>query len=87
MAKKQTAKQAPKTTKKINKKVQDEQIVLSPAQDKAFLLVDKSAKVRAELEAAVVVAVTNAVRKVMKNHDISLSALESADLAAIWFGA
>lgn len=85
MAKKRPAKKAAKTTKKTGKKTQDVQIVLSPNQDKALKLVDKSAKVCGELEEAVKLAVAKAVRKCMKEHGIELTTPEASLLMSIWF--
>jgi len=93
MAKKRAAKktaQATKTTEKAPKKGKKqppvEQIDLDPPQDKAVRLVDKSARVRAELEQAVTAAAAKAVRKVMKDHNIHLTAAQADVLTAIWFG-
>jgi hypothetical protein len=86
MAKKRPATKTAKTTKQTPSKTQDEQIVLGPAQDKALKLVDKSAKVRAELEKAVMLAAAKAVRKCMKEHNIELTGPEAAVLTSIWFG-
>jgi len=86
MAKKRAAKKTAKATKKTTKQAPAEQIYLDPPQDKAVRLVDKSAKVRAELEQAVTAAAAKAVRKVMKDHEISLTAAQADLLTAIWFG-
>ena len=86
MAKKRPAKKSAKTTKKAETKAQDERIVLSPDQEKALKLVDKSAKVRGELEQAVTLATAKAVRKCMKENKIELTPPEANELAAIWFG-
>jgi hypothetical protein len=48
--------------------------------------VDKSAKIRAELEGAVSLAAAKAVRKVMKDHGISLTPAQTTVLTSIWFG-
>jgi hypothetical protein len=85
MAKKRPAKKTAPTTKKTETN-EDEQIALSPAQDKALKMVDKSAKVRAELEEAVSLAITKAVRKCMKDNKIELTLPEVSVLASIWFG-
>ena len=85
MAKKPVAKKAAKTAGKAKKKVPDEEIILTPEQDQAVRLVDKSAKVRTELEEAVTLAAAKAVRKVMKDHAISLTAPQADVLTAIWF--
>ena len=79
-------KRAPKKTKKGAKSAREEQIILDPDQDKALRLVDKSAKIRAELEGAVSLAAAKAVRKVMKDHGISLTPAQTTVLTSIWFG-
>lgn len=86
MAKKRPAKKTAKTTKKAGAKVQSEQIVLRPAPNKALKLVDKSAKVRADLEGAVTLAAAKAVRKVMKDHGITLTPPEASEITSILFG-
>lgn len=86
MAKKRPAKKSSKKTKKAETKAQDEQIVLGPDQEKALRLVEKSAKVRGELEQAVGLAIAKAVRKCMKENKIELTPPEANELAAIWFG-
>ncbi len=85
MAKKRPAKKAAKTTKTTEKQVHVEEIVLSPGQDKAIRLVEKSAKVRGELEEAVKLAATKVVRKCMKDHGIQLTAPEATLLMTFWF--
>ena len=79
-------KRAPKKTKKGAKSAREEQIILDPEQDKALRLVDKSAKIRAELEEVVSLAAAKAVRKVMKDHGISLTPAQTTVLTSIWFG-
>jgi outer membrane biosynthesis protein TonB len=86
MAKKRPAKKATKTTKKPEPKLESEEIVLGPNSKKALKLVEKSAKVRVELEKVITLAVDNAVRKVMKANKIELTASEANILASIWFG-
>ena len=86
MAKKQPAKKTATTTKKADPKPEVEEIVLGPNPKKALKLVEKSAKVRAELEDAITVAVDNTVRKVMKANKIELTPSEANILASIWFG-
>jgi hypothetical protein len=85
MAKKRAAKESAKSTKKASKQAPAEQIYLDPPQDKAVRLVDKSAKVRSELEQAVTLAAAKAVRKVMKDHDILLTSAQADVLTTIWF--
>jgi len=83
MAKKRAAaKRAPSTKRKARK----EEIVLDPIQDKALKMVDKSAKLRAELERTVTMAAIKAVKKVMKDHGISLTMAQAMVLTSIWFG-
>ncbi len=72
--------------KKGAKSAREDQIILDPAQDKALRLVDKSAKIRAELEGAVSLAAAKAVRKVMKDQGISLTPTQTTVLTSIWFG-
>lgn len=81
MAKKKSSKKAPKKAES-----QDEQMLITPDQEKALKLVEKSARVRNELEQAVGLAITRAVRKCMKENRIELTAPEAGDLAGIWFG-
>ena len=86
MAKKRPAKKAAKPAQKpANPSPAEEELVLDAVQDKALKLADRSAKVREELEAAVGVAATKAVRKCMKEHNIDLTMSQAAMLAAIWF--
>ena len=86
MAKKRPAKKATTTTKKAEPKSEGEEIILGPNPKKALKLVDKSAKVRAELEQAITIAVDGAVRRVMKANKIELTPSEANILAMIWFG-
>ncbi len=79
-------KRAAKKTKKGTNIAREEQIILDPDQDKALRLVDKSAKIRAELEGVVSLAAAKAVRKVMKDHGISLTPSQTSVLTSIWFG-
>ena len=87
MTKKRTAKKsAPATKKKHAEQCREEQIILDPEQDKALRLVDRSAKIRAELEGAVTTAAAKAVRKVMKDHGIALNPAQTNVLTSIMFG-
>jgi hypothetical protein len=86
MAKQRPAKKATTTTKKGESKPEVEEIVLGANPKKALKLVEKSAKVRAELEEAIMVAVDSTVRKVMKANKIDLTPSEASILAMIWFG-
>ena len=83
MAKQRPAK---KITKKAEPKPEGEEIVLGANPKKALKLVEKSAKVRAELEDAITVAVDNTVRKVMRANKIELTPSEANILATLWFG-
>lgn len=83
MAKKRAAQRTAKPTKNAH---DHEEIILDPIQDKALRLVDKSAKVRAELELAVTQAAVKAVRKFMKQHKIDLTPAQAVVLTSIWFG-
>ena len=87
-AKKRPAKETPATSKSAEAEMEahEEELVLAPGQDKSLKLVEKSAKVRAELEGAVTLAITKAVRKCMKDNKIELTLPEASMLAAIWFG-
>jgi alpha-D-ribose 1-methylphosphonate 5-triphosphate diphosphatase PhnM len=86
MTKKRTAKKSAPATKKRAEQCHEEQIVLDPEQDKALRLVDRSAKIRAELEGAVTTAAAKAVRKVMKDHGIALNPAQTSVLTTIMFG-
>ena len=86
MAKKRPAKKATTSTKKAEPKPEGEEIVLGQNPKKALKLVEKSSKVRAELEEAITVAVDATVRKVMKANKIELTPSEANILASIWFG-
>lgn len=86
MAKKRAATKSAKPSDKPAKQIPEEEIVLDAVQDKALRLVDRSAKICAELEDAVSQAATRAVRKCMKEHGIELTASQAAVLTSIWFG-
>lgn len=86
MAKKRVAKKAAKTTKKVEKNVQEEEVVLAPSQQKALQLVDKSAKIRSGLEQAVVLAAAKAVRKFFREQNVELTPAQATDLTSILFG-
>jgi hypothetical protein len=85
MTKERVAKKTAHSTKTAAEKTHDEPIILDSDQDKALRLVDRSAKVRAELEKAVTLAAAKAVRKVLKDHGISLSPAQTSVLTSIWF--
>ena len=86
MAKKRAAKKSARSTSKATKKTHEEEIILAPEQDKALKLVDGLTKIRAELEHAVTSSAARAVRKVMKDHGISLTPPQAGVLTSIWFG-
>lgn len=83
MAKKRTTSAA---SKKTDKQPVEQQLPLSPEQEKALKLVDRSAKVRTELEQAVIAAAVKAARKVMAGQGIALTAKQADELTSIWFG-
>ena len=85
MVKKRPVKKAAKSTKSTVTKAQREHVVLSPGQEKAIKLVDKSVKICGELEDAVKLAAAKVVRKCMKEHGIQLTAPEADLLTLIWF--
>ncbi len=80
------AKRAAQKTAKATSQDQQEEIALTPAQTKALKLADKSAKFRTALEQAVAGAAAKAVRKVLKDQAIVVTAAEADTLTAIWFG-
>ena len=87
MAKKATKKKAPtKTKKKPTKKVERIEIELDPVETKAFELAHSSEDVRRELEEAVTSAMSQAVRKVFKQHRISLTSSQAQEVAVLLFG-
>jgi hypothetical protein len=97
MAKKTTKKKpAAKSTKKApaakakrratRKKAERFEIELDPAETRAFELAHASDEVRKQLEEAATLAMSQAVRKVFKQHRISLTASQSATIAAVLFG-
>ena len=87
MAKKATQKKpAAKTKKKAApQKAESVEIELDAIETKAFELAQSSAKVRKELEVTVTRAMAQAVRKVFKQHRVSLSAPQSEKVAAFLF--
>jgi len=89
MAKKTTKKKhaAIKTKKKASaKKVERVEIELDPAEAKAFELAHSSGEVCEELELAVSLAMSQAVRKVFKQHRISLTTTQAQKVAVLLFG-
>lgn len=68
------------------KKSEPAGVEIDAVEAKAFELVHSSDKVCNELEAAVTVAVSDAVRKVFKQHGISLAAAQAQKVALLLFG-
>ena len=86
MAKK-TPKPATKTKKKApSKKIERIEIELDPVETKAFDLAHSSVELRSELEEAVTLAIARTVRKVFKQHRISLTTPQAQELALLLFG-
>jgi hypothetical protein len=75
-----------KTKKAATKKAECVEIELDPVQIKALQLAQSSAKVRKELEDEAMLAMSHSVRKVFKQHRISLSSPQSQEVAAVLFG-
>jgi len=67
-------------------KVERIEIELDPVETKAFKLAHSSAEVQKELEEAVTLAMSQAVRKVFKQHGISLTPPQAQEVAAFLFG-
>ena len=89
MAKKTTKKKSTATkakTKASAKKVERVEIELDPLEAKAYELAHSSGEVCSELELAVSLAMSQAVRKVFKQHRISLAATQAQKVAAFLFG-
>jgi hypothetical protein len=88
MAKKTTKKKPATESKKkaAAKEAEHVEIELDPIEIRAFELAHSSAKVRDELEEAVMLAMSQAVRKVFKQHDISLTPPQAQEVAAVLFG-
>lgn len=84
--KKTPAKKAAK--KKTPAKSQEKQveIELDPVEVEAFNLAHTSDKVCTDLEKAVTAAVSQAVRKVFKQHSVSLTAPQAEKVALLLFG-
>jgi hypothetical protein len=61
-------------------------IVVDCDDEKAFRLACSSAKLRKELELAVTLVVTEAVRKVFKQHKMPLTASQARKVAMLLFG-
>jgi hypothetical protein len=89
MAKKTTKKKpaATKAKKKASaKKVERVEIELDPVEAKAYELAHSSGEVCRELELAVSSAMFQAVRKVFKQHRISLTMPQAQKVAVFLFG-
>jgi hypothetical protein len=84
-AKKATGAKASKK-KAPAKKAECIDIQLDPTEVKAFELAHKSEQVCKELELAVTQAMAKTVQKVFKQHDISLTASQSEQVALLLFG-
>jgi len=87
VAKKRSAKKASSAkaaSAPKNPPVEGEEVVLDPLQEKALRLVDRSAKVRKELEDALAAAAAKVVRKVLKGHGIALSPAQADLLMVLW---
>jgi Skp family chaperone for outer membrane proteins len=61
-------------------------ITLDAVEAKAFELAQSSAKVQSDLEQAVTEAMAKAVRKVFKDHGLSLTADQGLNMAMVLFG-
>jgi hypothetical protein len=86
MAKK-TTKPATRGKKKAPaKKIERIEIELDPVETRAFELAHSSIEVRTELEEAVTMAMSQAVRKVFKQHGISLTSSQAPEVALLLFG-
>jgi hypothetical protein len=83
---KQKARKAKAKKKAPAKKAERIEIELDPIQIKALELVHSSVKVRTELEEGATSAMSQAVRKVFKQHRIPLTAPQSQEIAAVLFG-
>ena len=68
------------------KKVEHIEIELDPIESKAFDLAHSSDDVRRELEEAAASAICRAVRKVFKQHGISLTPPQAQEVSAWLFG-
>ena len=83
-----TTKKAPpaKAKKKASAtKAKCVEIELDPIETKAFELAHSSAEVQKELEEAATLAMSQAVRKVFKQHRISLTSPQAQQVAACLF--
>ena len=89
MAKKTTKKKSAATkakTKASAKKVERVEIELDPVEAKAYELARSSGEVCEELELAASLAMSQAVRKVFKQHRISLTTTQAQNVAVFLFG-
>ena len=84
---KKTPKPATKTKKKApSKKIERIEIKLDPVEIKAFDLAHSSVEMRSELEEAVTLAIAQTVRKVFKQHRVSLTTIQAQEVALLLFG-
>jgi hypothetical protein len=86
MAKKTTKPTSKAKKKAPAKKVERIEIELDPVETKAFELAHSSNNVREELEDAVTSAMSQAVRKIFKQHGISLTLPQAEEVALLLFG-
>jgi hypothetical protein len=78
---------AAKATKKASPlQAEHADIVLDPIEIKAIKLAHSSDKVQKQLEEAASLAMSQAVRKVFKQHRISLTPPQSQEVTAVLFG-
>jgi hypothetical protein len=68
------------------KKIERIEIELDSVETKAFDLAHSSIEVCTELEEAVALAMSQVVRKVFEQHGISLTPLQSQEVALLMFG-
>ena len=84
---KKTTKPAIKAKKTAQaKQIERIEIELDPIETKAFDLAHSSVEVCTELEEAVALAISQVVRKVFKQHGISLSPSQAQEVALLMFG-
>jgi hypothetical protein len=84
--KKAPAKKATKKKAPAKSQAKPMEIELDPIEIKAFELAHSSDKVCADLEKVVTSSVSQAVRKVFKQHSISLTASQAEKVALLLFG-
>jgi hypothetical protein len=84
--KKATQTKATKKKTPTKKQAKPTEIKLDPVEAKAFELAHSSEKVCVELEKSVISAASLAVRKVFKQHHISLTTSQAEKVALLLFG-